>query len=83
MEDAPFTVKQTLVLTFIQPTLFRIGNFLIPVAGQLYQPYSAGYEYHPHSRCICFCCCHFQYIGILYSSYQFMDKPPIFQQIAL
>ena len=28
--------------SFIQPTLFRIGNFLIPVAGQLYQPYSAG-----------------------------------------
>ena len=37
----------------------------------------------PHTMCILFCRCHFQYIGILYSSYQFMDKPPIFQQIAL
>ena len=83
MEDAPFTVKQTLVLTFIQPTLFRIGNFLIPVAGQLYQPYSAGYEYHPHSRCICFCCCHFQYIGILYSPHKFVDEPSILQQFTL
>ena len=33
--------------------------------------------------CILFCRCHFQYIGLLYSSYQFMDEPPIFQQFTL
>lgn len=49
--------------SFIQPTLFRIGNFLIPVAGQLYQPYSAGYEYHPHSGAFVFVVATFNILG--------------------
>ena len=68
--------------SFIQPTLFRIGNFLIPVAVQLYQPYSAGYEYHPHSPgAFVFVVATFNIFGILYSPHKFVDEPSILNNL--
>ena len=68
---------------FIQPTLFRIGNSLIPVVGQLYQPLPTEVTNTIHTPVHLFCCCHFQYIGILYSPHKFVDEPSILQQFTL